>query len=608
LPFFTGELKSKILNMLYIKRIIFKKCVAVTFLFLFVFNYAFSTKIDSLKQTLTTCTNNATLIELYNELCDEYLINTPDSALFYANKMLKLTQKSRNTYKETGALIRIGVIYYHWGMYEKAIQFIKDALHISKKFKYKDHEAVCYNNLGLFFINSGNYQSAILYLEKSLLYEQNNKNDLLKIIKLQNLGLAYFAIDSLNLAEIFINKSLYMANNKDDKVSVFYSYFYLAQIENARKNLDKSLNYLNICFKMSEYLTSKKDISVLYNGAGIIYMENFQYTEAIQAFKLSIEYANQIGLKGEILESSNKYLSEIFNKKGDFEKAYEFQVLHLKYSTEFQKQKLEKMINEIEFQYLILEKENEIKYLANTETLLKKIVRSEKQNKYYLLLVLIFSIIIAVSNLHRILPDTKSIALFVVMAIIIMTLITLVLKYLFILNENTFFSVFVDVLTVATLPIFITVLMTEKYLLNKNIKIASDLNRQLKEFKSTNEENIITIEFNNDKKTLKLKLKELVCIEANENYVTVHYYKCDAVVEELFRGTLKSVYEHLSDFDEIIRCHKSYIVNITYIKNISGNSKGYKLHFDALNFDIPVSRSFPQEIIDKIKNNCEQHN
>ncbi len=42
---------------------------------------------------------------------------------------------------------------------------------------------------------------------------------------------------------------------------------------------------------------------------------------------------------------------------------------------------------------------------------------------------------------------------------------------------------------------------------------------------------------------------------------------------------------------KVIRCHKSYIVNLNKVNRISGNAKGYKLQIDELDFLIPVSRS-----------------
>jgi len=539
-------------------------------------------------------------IKKYNELIDNYMKKNPDSALYYAKELQNHSEKTSNKYEYINALLKIGVIYENLGISDISTRNFMTALNLAKEYGYESLEATAYNNFGVLYMRTNNNLTAIEYFLKSLQIHRklNDKKNVIKV--LHNTGLSYYYMDSLEISRKYFDESIKLAKEYADIEILFHSLYMQAPLELGKKNFNKALEYIWECLSISRTLNNTENLALSYNGAALIFKEMGDLNLAISYFDSSITYASTINLNY-TLEKSYLQLSNIYKAQNKYEKAYKYLQLYNEIVNASNKKQLELTLKELENELLIAQKNKEISYLEDATQLLKKIVKSEKLNKYYLLLVFILSIVIAVSNLHRILPNAKSIAIFVIMAIIIMTAISFLLKYLFFFNEGSLFSIFVDVLTVATLPLFFIVLMTEKYFLNKNIKIARDLNRQLKEYKSINEENIITIEFNNDKKTLKLKLKELICIEANENYVTVHFYKCDAVVKELFRGTLKSVYEHLSDFDEIIRCHKSYVVNITYIKNITGNSKGYKLHIDELDFDIPVSRGFPQEILNNIK-------
>ena len=52
---------------------------------------------------------------------------------------------------------------------------------------------------------------------------------------------------------------------------------------------------------------------------------------------------------------------------------------------------------------------------------------------------------------------------------------------------------------------------------------------------------------------------------------------------------------------EIIRCHKSYIVNLCNVEKLLGNAQGYKLVMSNMDKQIPVSRNFPKEMIQKLK-------
>ena len=57
----------------------------------------------------------------------------------------------------------------------------------------------------------------------------------------------------------------------------------------------------------------------------------------------------------------------------------------------------------------------------------------------------------------------------------------------------------------------------------------------------------------------------------------------------------------LSDFPQIIRCHKSYLINIHQISRVSGNSRGYSLHFVDDMDPIPISRGYQKDVMSIIK-------
>ncbi len=70
---------------------------------------------------------------------------------------------------------------------------------------------------------------------------------------------------------------------------------------------------------------------------------------------------------------------------------------------------------------------------------------------------------------------------------------------------------------------------------------------------------------------------------------------------QLIRSSLKKVNERINEFDFILRCHRTFIVNINYIKEIIGNSRGYKIRLENLDFPVFVSQKYLSEFKDKIK-------
>ena len=92
----------------------------------------------------------------------------------------------------------------------------------------------------------------------------------------------------------------------------------------------------------------------------------------------------------------------------------------------------------------------------------------------------------------------------------------------------------------------------------------------------------------------------ILYIVAADNYIRIYYQQNDAIKTQLIRSTLKKAEEKLVGNDNFYRCHRSYLVNLNYIRHISGNATGYKLHLEGIDDLIPVSRSLNNEISEKI--------
>jgi len=97
-------------------------------------------------------------------------------------------------------------------------------------------------------------------------------------------------------------------------------------------------------------------------------------------------------------------------------------------------------------------------------------------------------------------------------------------------------------------------------------------------------------------KNFELSSEEIRYAEAMQNYVTVWFYKDGKLNKEMLRATIASVDEQLSECS-VIRCHRSYLVNVDAIENVSGNAQGLRLKLrDIPQEEVPVSRSFIGEI------------
>lgn len=90
--------------------------------------------------------------------------------------------------------------------------------------------------------------------------------------------------------------------------------------------------------------------------------------------------------------------------------------------------------------------------------------------------------------------------------------------------------------------------------------------------------------------------EELLFIKSDDNYIEVYLRKGKIDFEKkLIRCALKAAELKLDD-PHLIRCHRSYLVNMRNCSSINGNSQGYRLVFDGVPEHIPVSRSKSDEV------------
>lgn len=94
---------------------------------------------------------------------------------------------------------------------------------------------------------------------------------------------------------------------------------------------------------------------------------------------------------------------------------------------------------------------------------------------------------------------------------------------------------------------------------------------------------------------LNIKKNAFLYAQSEGNYSNIFYLNNEIVEKELLRISLKNLEEQIGD-DNIIRCHRSYILNIQNAIRKQGNAQGFKISLKLTDEKIPVSRKY----IDKI--------
>ncbi len=147
-------------------------------------------------------------------------------------------------------------------------------------------------------------------------------------------------------------------------------------------------------------------------------------------------------------------------------------------------------------------------------------------------------------------------------------------------------------------PILFTAYTKHLVLQKRHTSHAESLNTKIAihAIKENKDEPMIELRGDNQNEQLNLNPADLLYLEAADNYVKVFARKNGILEKNMLRSTLKKMESQLEEHDQFFRCHRTYIVNLNKVEQVSGNAQGYKLHLKELEDLIPVSRSLNAEI------------
>jgi hypothetical protein len=172
--------------------------------------------------------------------------------------------------------------------------------------------------------------------------------------------------------------------------------------------------------------------------------------------------------------------------------------------------------------------------------------------------------------------------------VIELSLISLVFVFLYDRSEGDLFKDFLFSLKYTflglSIPYLIALLII--YIRKKSIEI-----KKLSEIKLSEHAELVSLRDENQKVQISLKISDLLFLESTDNYVSVYYVNKGKVRRSLVRNTLKALEEEELP-PNIIRCHRSYMINLMNIDYIKKYKRTYQVKLVDYDTLMPVSQKY----------------
>ena len=317
-----------------------RSLLSLFFFFIFFNSFAQLYKVDSLNAVLKTATADTVKIQTYDALGITCSPSDLAASLQYFRNALELENNPAYKKLKAKTLRRMGNAYFHNLIYEKAMNYYLQSLKIATELGDKSGMAGCYNNIGNIFSRQGDltgdrndFLKAIDYHEKSIaLRKEIGDYDNVNNSRL-NIGNAYVGLGQYEkaLENYLVVLQNYERRNDPNgidlcRINIGETYLALANKNHNTDDYKKAKEFFEE--RIKSYGDGNGDRkSQLLKNMGEISLRTGDNTGALSYLTAAIEMA-KITHTTETEKDAAQLLSELFQKMGDFKKAFEYSQLN----------------------------------------------------------------------------------------------------------------------------------------------------------------------------------------------------------------------------------------------------------------------------------------
>jgi signal transduction histidine kinase len=236
-------------------------------------------------------------------------------------------QEVKNCYDE------LSDIYFKVGEYEMALEKQLNALTCSKQLQDKAEIAASYNKVGEIYKFHTEYNKAIDQHTSALkIFEEIGDKRHLSNTNFY-IGNCYNWVNEYDVARNYLEKALSLAEELGDPVLKVKPLGSLAILNTKQKNYDKSHDFFRKAIENVNIIGNKFIKADLLKSFGKLLIETGDYNTAISTLNEALQISEELQVK---FPSNliHLFLSEVYEKKGDYVKALE----HFKNSTAINKE------------------------------------------------------------------------------------------------------------------------------------------------------------------------------------------------------------------------------------------------------------------------------
>jgi tetratricopeptide (TPR) repeat protein len=192
---------------------------------------------------------------------------------------------------------QIGLLSFQVFAFQKAFQYWKLSLGISREIGDKSGEGRSLNNIAQVFDALGDYEAELTHLQQSLIIRKQIGDKSGESTTLNNLALLFHNLGDYEVALSYFQQSLSIKQLIGDKNGESRTLNHIAQIYKEQGNDEMALDYLKRSLNISEQNKNRREEGVTINNVAQIYKDRGDYEIALSYLQKSLNISREIGDK-----------------------------------------------------------------------------------------------------------------------------------------------------------------------------------------------------------------------------------------------------------------------------------------------------------------------
>jgi signal transduction histidine kinase len=381
-------------------------------------------RIDSLKSQLSRASGEQKF-SILNDLGFEYRLSAPDSTIYYCKQAYELG-KQLNVKKDLSKpLSFIGLASAYKGDYKTSFEYHQNAIRVAEEQKDSIQLGYCYNNFGRLFFEQGDLTRAYnnfikcheifentnedvgkAYVARSLSNLYKSQGDYAKALKmslhayrlrekigeprplisaLNELGLVYGELKQKDSANICFRRGDSIAYKINDNISLAELKIGWAEFLSNSGDIHEADTLAHNAYWMVVNASNYRLLPRVNLLMGQVHYKLQQYDKSMVYLKALLAMTSEANL--DLQRDAHFYLSQIYEKNGNDERATLHINRYLILKESLQSVELARQIEKLQFQLEIEKKESENEILKANSARNNAIIAQQRLENYILIVV-----------------------------------------------------------------------------------------------------------------------------------------------------------------------------------------------------------------------------